>query len=76
MTIMNSSMPMRFRLRNGGYIGLPIMFLSLKAFVAPSGATTTLDINLVNGSENASGNGAIRSGGITGGGGVGAFAST
>jgi len=58
------------------------MFLSLRAFVAPSGATTILDISLVNGSENASGNGAIgsggtiRSGGITGGGGVGAFAST
>jgi hypothetical protein len=29
MTIMNSDMPMRFILRSGGYIDLPIMFLSL-----------------------------------------------
>jgi hypothetical protein len=29
MTIMNSNVPMKFRLKSGGYIGLPIMFLSL-----------------------------------------------
>jgi hypothetical protein len=29
MIIMSLSVPMKFRLRNGGYIGLPIMFLSL-----------------------------------------------
>jgi hypothetical protein len=29
MTIMNLGVPMRFRLKSGGYIGLPIMFLSL-----------------------------------------------
>jgi hypothetical protein len=28
--IMNLCMPMKFKLRNGGYIGLPIMFLSLR----------------------------------------------
>jgi hypothetical protein len=28
--IMNSGVPMKFRLRSGGYIGLPIMFLSLQ----------------------------------------------
>jgi len=30
MTIMSLSVPMKFRLRSGGYIGLPIMFLSLR----------------------------------------------
>ncbi len=30
MTIMNSGVPMRFRLKSGSYIGLPIMFLSLR----------------------------------------------
>jgi hypothetical protein len=30
MTIMNSNVPMKFRLKSGGYIGLPIMFLSLQ----------------------------------------------
>jgi hypothetical protein len=29
MTIMNSNVPMKFRLKSGSYIGLPIMFLSL-----------------------------------------------
>ncbi len=27
---MNSNVPMKFKLKSGGYIGLPIMFLSLK----------------------------------------------
>jgi hypothetical protein len=30
MTIMNLDVPIRFKLRSGGYIGLPIMFLSLR----------------------------------------------
>jgi hypothetical protein len=30
MIIMNSRVPMRFKLRSGGYIGLLIMFLSLQ----------------------------------------------
>jgi hypothetical protein len=29
MTIMNLNVPMKFKLRSGSYIGLPIMFLSL-----------------------------------------------
>jgi hypothetical protein len=30
MTIMSSSMPMKFKLRSDSYIGVPIMFISLK----------------------------------------------
>jgi hypothetical protein len=29
MTIMNSNMPMKLKLKSGAHIGLPIMFLSL-----------------------------------------------
>jgi hypothetical protein len=30
MIIMSLGVPMKFRLRSGGYIGLPIIFLSLR----------------------------------------------
>ncbi len=38
--------------------------------MAPSGATTTLNTNLVSGSKSVSGGGAIESGGTTKGGGI------
>jgi hypothetical protein len=42
----------------------------IRGNVAPSGATTTFGISLINGSENASGKRATKSGGIAKGGGV------
>jgi hypothetical protein len=74
MTIMYSGMPMKFRLKSGGYIGLPIMFLSVREFMSPSGAMTTINISLASGSGSATSNGTTRSGGTTKGGG--AWAST
>jgi hypothetical protein len=44
--------------------------------VAPSGASTTLNISSTNGNESATSNGAIQSGGTIKGGGVGASTST
>ncbi len=58
---MSLNMPIKLRLRHGGYIGHPIMFLSLRGTMASSGATTIFSINLANG--NASGSGTTRSGG-------------
>jgi hypothetical protein len=47
----------------------------IKGIVAPSGAITTLDINLVNGSRNTNSNATTKSGGTIGNG-DGAMAST
>jgi len=70
MIIMSSCVPMRFRLRNGNYIGLPIMFLSLGGLWPPSGATTTPGISSTNRSRNTNGIGAIGTGGTIGKGGA------
>ncbi len=75
---MSLGVPMKFKLKSDSYIGLPIMFISLGEFVAPSGVMTTLSISLTNEIKGAIGNRAIGSGGSTrnggtiGGGNVGA----
>jgi hypothetical protein len=43
MIIMNLVVPMRFRLRFGSYIDLPIMFFIIRGIVAPSGAMAILN---------------------------------
>jgi len=59
MIIMNSNMPMRFKLRSGNYIGLQIMFLGN---CGPNGVMAIPSISSASGSGSA-----IGSGGITGG---------
>jgi len=69
MIIMSLSMPMKFRLKNDGYIGPPIMTLSLGGLWPASGVTTIFNVNLASGCGSASGSGATKSGGTNGGGG-------
>jgi uncharacterized membrane protein YgcG len=70
MIIMSLSMATKFRLKSDGYIGPPIMTLSLGGLWPTSGVTTIFNVNLASGSGNASGSGATKSGGINGGGGA------
>jgi hypothetical protein len=66
MIIMSIGVPMKFKLKSDGYIGPPIMILSLGGLWSP----INFNVNLVSGSRNASGSGATKSGGTTGGGGA------
>jgi len=70
MIIMSLNVPMKFRLKSGDYINLPIMFLSLGDFVPPSVATSIVSISSANGSRNTNVNRATKSGGTIEGGGV------
>jgi hypothetical protein len=71
------SVPMRFRLKNGDYIGLPIMFLSLGELWPQVVQRQLLtNISSASGSKGTNGNGAIGSGGTTRGGGARASIST